>query len=306
MSTFDFLRLTPELVALLCLLLGLMIGSFINVVIHRLPIMLRRDWRAQSAEILGEWAQDNDAPGAVKQLAAPLQSLAQPGQRYNLVVPRSACPTCGRTIRAWENVPLLSYVGLLGRCAGCKSRISLRYPLVEAFTALVSAYIGWRFGFALAALGALIFSWALIAAAGVDLDTQLLPDDITLPLVWAGLLFNIWGTFTSLESAVIGAVAGYLALWSVYWAFKLATGKEGMGYGDFKLLAAIGAFLGWKMLPAVILLSSLVGAAVGIALIVLARHGRQVPIPFGPYLAAAGLIALFYGEAINRAYLDYL
>jgi leader peptidase (prepilin peptidase)/N-methyltransferase len=197
-------------------------------------------------------------------------------------------------------------VGLLGRCAGCKSRISLRYPLVEAFTALVSAYIGWRFGFTLAALGALIFSWALIAAAGVDLDTQLLPDDITLPLVWAGLLFNIWGTFTSLESAVIGAVAGYLALWSVYWAFKLATGKEGMGYGDFKLLAAIGAFLGWKMLPAVILLSSLIGAAVGIALIVLARHGRQVPIPFGPYLAAAGLIALFYGEAINRAYLDYL
>jgi leader peptidase (prepilin peptidase)/N-methyltransferase len=306
MSTLDFLRASPGLIALLCLLLGLMIGSFLNVVIHRLPLMLRRDWRAQSAEIVGEWAQDKDAPAAVKQLAAPLQSLVQSGQRYNLIVPRSACPACGRTIRAWENVPLLSYAGLRGRCAGCKARISLRYPLVEAFTGLVSAYIGWRFGFTFAALGALIFAWALIAASGIDLDTQLLPDDITLPLIWAGLLFNIWGTFTSLESAVIGAVAGYLALWSVYWAFKLATGKEGMGYGDFKLLAAIGAFLGWKMLPAVILLSSLVGAAVGIALIVLARHGRQVPIPFGPYLAAAGLIAMFFGEAINRAYLDYL
>ncbi len=306
MSTLDFLRASPGLIALLCLLLGLMIGSFLNVVIHRLPLMLRRDWRAQSAEILGEWAQDNGAPGVVKQLAAPLQSLMQSAQRYNLIVPRSACPACGRSIRAWENVPLLSYAGLRGRCAGCKARISLRYPLVEAFTALVSAYIGWRFGFTAATLGALIFAWALIAASGIDLDTQLLPDDITLPLIWAGLLFNLWGTFTSLESAVIGAVAGYLALWSVYWAFKLATGKEGMGYGDFKLLAAIGAFLGWKMLPAVILLSSLVGAAVGIALIVLARHGRQVPIPFGPYLAAAGLIALFFGEAINRAYLDYL
>jgi leader peptidase (prepilin peptidase)/N-methyltransferase len=306
MSTLDFLSGSPGLIALLCLLFGLMVGSFLNVVIHRLPIMLRRDWRAQSAEIIGEWAQDADAPDAVKQLAAPVQKLAQSGQRYNLIVPRSACPACGRTIRAWENVPLLSYAGLRGRCAGCNARISLRYPLVEAFTGLVSAYVGWRFGFTFAALGALIFAWALIAASGIDLDTQLLPDDITLPLIWAGLLFNIWGTFTSLESAVIGAVAGYLALWSVYWAFKLATGKEGMGYGDFKLLAAIGAFLGWKMLPAVILLSSLVGAAVGIALIVLARHGRQVPIPFGPYLAAAGLIALFFGEAINRAYLDYL
>lgn len=306
MSTLDFLSSSPGLIALLCLLLGLMVGSFLNVVIHRLPIMLRRDWRAQSAEILGEWGQESDAPPPVKQLAAALQKLAQPGQRYNLVVPRSACPACGRSIRAWENIPLLSYVGLRGRCAGCKARISLRYPLIEVFTGLVSAYIGWRFGFTLAALGALIFSWALIAAAGIDLDTQLLPDDITLPLLWAGLLFNIWGTFTPLESAVIGAVAGYLALWSVYWAFKLATGKEGMGYGDFKLLAAIGAFLGWKMLPAVILLSSVVGAAVGIALIVLARHGRHVPIPFGPYLAAAGLIALFFGDAINRAYLDFL
>jgi leader peptidase (prepilin peptidase)/N-methyltransferase len=306
MSTLDFLSTSPGVLALVCLLLGLMVGSFLNVVVYRLPIVLRRDWRAQSAEILGEWAQEENAPGAVKQVGASVKTLAQPGTRYNLVVPRSACPACGRSIRAWENIPLLSYAALRGRCAGCRTRISPRYPLVEAFTGLVSAYVGWRFGFTPAALGALIFAWALIAASCIDLDTQLLPDDITLPLIWVGLLFNIWGTFTSLESAVIGATAGYLSLWSVYWAFKFATGKEGMGFGDFKLLAAIGAFLGWKMLPAVILLSSLVGAAVGIALIVLARHGRQVPIPFGPYLAAAGLIALFFGESINRAYLDYL
>jgi leader peptidase (prepilin peptidase) / N-methyltransferase len=306
MPTLEFLSASPGVLALVCLLLGLMVGSFLNVVVHRLPVMLRRDWRVQSAEILGEWAQEKDAPGAVKQVGPSLQQQAQPAARYNLVVPRSACPACGRNIRAWENIPLLSYVALRGRCAGCKTRISPRYPLVEAFTGFVSAYIGWRFGFTAGTLGALLFAWALIAASCIDFDTQLLPDDITLPLIWVGLLFNIWGTFTSLESAVIGAIAGYLSLWLVYWAFKLATGKEGMGYGDFKLLAAIGAFLGWKMLPAVILLSSLVGAAVGIALIVLARHGRQVPIPFGPYLAAAGLIAMFFGEAINRAYLDYL
>ncbi len=306
MAMLDFLSASPGGLALICLLLGLMVGSFLNVVVHRLPVMLRRDWRAQSAEILGEWAQEEDAPSAVKQIGASIKAIAPSTVRYNLVVPRSACPACGRGIRAWENIPLLSYLLLRGRCAGCKMRISPRYPLVEAFTGLVSAYVGWRFGFTPAALGALIFAWALIAASCIDLDTQLLPDDITLPLIWVGLLFNLWGTFTSLESAVIGAIAGYLSLWSVYWAFKLATGKEGMGYGDFKLLAAIGAFLGWKMLPAVILLSSLVGAAVGIALIVLARHGRHVPIPFGPYLAAAGLMALFFGESINRAYLDYL
>ena len=300
------MRASPGVLAVVCLLLGLMVGSFLNVVVHRLPVMLRRDWRAQTVEILAEWAQEADAPAAVKQAGSAVKALEPPAARYNLVVPRSGCPACGRSIRAWENIPLLSYVALRGRCAGCRKRISPRYPLVEAFTGLISAYIGWRFGFTPAALGALIFAWALIAASCIDLDTQLLPDDITLPLIWVGLLFNLWGTFTSLESAVIGAIAGYLSLWSVYWAFKLATGKEGMGYGDFKLLAAIGAFLGWKMLPAVILLSSLVGAAVGIALIVLARHGRHVPIPFGPYLAAAGLIALFFGDSINRAYLDYL
>ena len=296
----------PLLFPWLCLVIGLLVGSFLNVVVHRLPIMLKRDWRSQSVEILREWAQEQDAPAAAKQAAASLDKLQPSAARYTLVSPRSACPACGRPVRAVENIPVLSYLALRGRCAGCKAKISLRYPVVEALTGLISAYVGWRFDFTLATVGALIFSWSLIAASFIDFDTQLLPDDITLPLLWCGLLLNLWGTYTSLESALIGALAGYLSLWSVYWLFKLATGKEGMGYGDFKLLAAIGAFLGWKMLPAVILLSSLVGAVVGILLIVLARHGRQVPIPFGPYLAAAGLIALFWGEAINRAYLQLL
>ena len=284
-----------------------MVGSFLNVVIHRLPIMLKRDWRHQSVEILAEWSAEKDAPGVLAQARGGLEKLFGGGAAapaYNLLRPRSACPHCGHRIGALENVPVMSYLVLRGRCSSCKAPIGLRYPLVEAFTGLVSGYVGWRFGFSLAALGGLVFAWALIAAAVIDIDTQLLPDDITLPLTWVGLLFNLCGTFTSLESAVIGAVAGYLSLWSVYWVFKLATGKEGMGFGDFKLLAAIGAFLGWKMLPAVILLSSLVGAAVGILLIVLGGRGRHVPIPFGPYLAAAGLLALFFGEHLNRAYLQ--
>jgi len=296
----------PSLFPWVCLVAGLLVGSFLNVVVHRLPVMLKRDWRGQALEVLREWAQESAAPAALKEVSTGLGQLEAPAARYTLVVPRSACPACGRPIRAIENVPVLSYLALRGRCAGCRTRISPRYPLVEALAGVLSAYIGWRFGFTLAALGALVFAWALIAAAFIDFDTQLLPDDITLPLLWFGLALNIWGTYTSLTSAVVGAIAGYLALWSVYWVFKLATGKEGMGFGDFKLLAAIGAFLGWKMLPAVILLSSLVGAVVGILLIVLARHGRHVPIPFGPYLAAAGIIALFWGDTINRTYLQLL
>lgn len=299
----------PVIFPWLCLVLGLLVGSFLNVVIHRLPTILKRDWRQQSVEILGEWASEKETPGELVAMRTPLEQLGAAiakSPAYNLIAPRSACPHCGHRIGAIENVPLLSWLALRGRCAACKARISPRYPVVEAFTGLVSGYVGWRFGFSLAGLAALIFAWALIAAAVIDLDTQLLPDDITLPLAWAGLLFNLWGAFTPLESAVIGAIAGYLSLWSVYWVFKLLTGKEGMGFGDFKLLAAIGAFLGWKMLPAVILLSSLVGALVGILLIVLARHGRNVPIPFGPYLAAAGLLALFFGEDLNRIYLQLL
>ncbi len=222
---------------------------------------------------------------------------------YDLMRPRSSCPHCGHQLAAVENVPILSYVFLKGRCAACRKPIGLRYPLVEALSGLLSAYTAWRFGFSMVAAGALVFVWALIALTFIDLDTQLLPDNITLPLLWTGLLLNLGGTFTDLQSAVIGAVAGYLVLWSIYWLFKIATGKEGMGFGDFKLLSAIGAWLGWKMLPVVILLSSAVGAIVGIALIVVARRGRNVPIPFGPYLAGGGLIALFWGEHLFNWYL---
>jgi leader peptidase (prepilin peptidase)/N-methyltransferase len=285
MSALQLLQTTPWLFVTTCVLLGLTVGSFLNVVIHRLPKMLEQQWRAECAELDG---QDNPPPAA----------------RYNLFVPRSGCPACGHRITAFENIPVASYLALGGRCSACKTRISPRYPAVEALSGALSGYIAWRFGFGAAALGALIFTWALLALAFIDLDTFFLPDDITLPLLWTGLLFNLWGVFTDLQSAVIGAIGGYMALWSVFWLFKFATGKEGMGYGDFKLLAAIGAWLGWKMLPLTILLSSFVGAAIGILLMVVARHGRNVPIPFGPYLAIAGLIALLYGDAINKYYLD--
>lgn len=266
-------------------LLGLCVGSFLNVVIHRLPKMMERDWQLQCAELHG--------------------NSIEPTEPLNLAKPRSRCPNCGHQIGALENIPVISYLLLKGRCSGCKAKISPRYPLIEAFTGLLSAYLAWCFGPTWQGAGALCLAWALIALTFIDFDTQLLPDSITLPLLWLGLLFNSFGAFTDLKSAVIGAMAGYLALWSVYWLFKLATGKEGMGYGDFKLLAALGAWLGWQMLPAVILLSSLVGAAVGIGLIVLARHGRNVPIPFGPYLAAAGIIALLWGRQLTQLYLGF-
>lgn len=295
MSLLNALRNEPAILILVCTLLGLLVGSFLNVVIHRLPKMLERDWDNQAADLL---EQRDMADSAAKLRGAPGKA------RYNIVVPASTCPHCGHRIRAYENIPIVSYLFLRGRCAGCKARISIRYPIVEAISGVMSAYIAWRFGFTLTMFGALFFAWSLIALTAIDIDTQLLPDDITLPLLWLGLLVNLNGGFVSLQSAVIGAVAGYLSLWAVYWLFKLTTGKEGMGYGDFKLLGAIGAWLGWKMLPAVILLSSLVGAVVGISLIVFARHGRNVPIPFGPYLAVAGLIAMFWGETINRTYLQ--
>ncbi len=272
----------PLIFAVCAGLLGLCVGSFLNVVIHRLPKMMERQWRAECAELSGA-----EAP-------AP--------ERYNLVVPRSACPSCNRPITALENIPLLSWLLLRGKCAGCGTRISPRYPAVEALTAALSAYIAWHFGFGLAAAGALLFTWAMIALTFIDLDTFYLPDSITLPLLWLGLLFNISATYTPLAGAVIGAAAGYLSLWSVYWTFKWATGKEGMGYGDFKLLAAIGAWLGWQMLPLTILLSSLVGAVIGISLIIFAGRGRSVPIPFGPYLAIAGMIALLHGPALTRSW----
>jgi leader peptidase (prepilin peptidase)/N-methyltransferase len=273
----------PAMFAMVAGVFGLLIGSFLNVVIHRLPIMMQRDWAAQCAELREEAAPEFE----------PL----------TLAKPRSRCPQCGHAISALENIPVLSWLFLRGKCKGCSAAISPRYPLVELITGALFAYAAWRFGVGLAALGAIGFTAALIALTGIDLDTQLLPDDITLPLLWAGLLVNMTGTFTDLKSAVIGAIAGYLALWSVYWGFKLFTGKEGMGYGDFKLLAALGAWLGWQMLPLTILLSSCVGAVIGLGMMVFKRHGRNVPIPFGPYLAIAGLIALYWGKPLTRAYL---
>ncbi|PKO89118.1 MAG: prepilin peptidase [Betaproteobacteria bacterium HGW-Betaproteobacteria-12] len=268
-------------------LLGLCVGSFLNVVIHRLPRMMEQEWQNQCAELRGE---------------------AQPGiQALSLARPRSRCPHCGHSITALENIPLLSYLLILrGKCSACGKHISARYPIVELSTALLSAYTAWHFGPTMQAAGGLLLIWALITLSAIDLDTQLLPDSITLPLLWIGIAFNLFGSFTDLPSAVIGTMTGYLALWSVFWLFKLATGKEGMGYGDFKLLAALGAWLGWQMLPAIILLSSVVGALIGIALIVAARHGRNMPIPFGPYLAAAGCIALFWGDTITRSYLGLI
>ncbi len=283
MTFLDLLRSSPALFIGLSVTVGLMVGSFLNVVVHRLPKMLEREWRAQCAALAGEDAAA-DTP-------------------YNLVVPRSACPACGHPISALQNIPVASYLWLRGRCAHCKTSIGVRYPLVEALTGLLSGFVAWHFGFGLGALGALVFLWCLIALTFIDLGTQLLPDGITQPLIWLGLLFNLGGAFVDIRSAVLGAVAGYLALWLVYWLFRLATGKEGMGFGDFKLLAAIGAWLGWQMLPLVILLSSLVGTLAGVALIVLAKHGRHIPIPFGPYLAGGGLVAMLWGQQITQAYL---
>ncbi len=282
MSVLQVYQSSPWLLITTAVVAGLMVGSFLNVVIHRLPRMLERQWRAECADFTG---------------TAP-----PPAERYNLVVPRSACPKCGHRISAIENIPIASYLALGGKCSACRAPISPRYPAVEALSGLLAGYIAWRYGLSAAMLWALVFVWAMIALTFIDLDTFYLPDSITLPLLWLGLLVNAGGVFTDLRSAVIGAAAGYLVLWTVYWSFKLATGKEGMGYGDFKLLAAIGAWLGWTMLPLVILLSSFVGAAIGISLIVFARHSRDKPIPFGPYLAVAGVIALFWGQAIMKHY----
>ena len=276
----------PMIFVTLAVIFGLVIGSFLNVVIYRLPKILEREWAAQCAELAGKEA-----------AAAP---------KYNLAVPRSACPSCGAQITALQNVPIVSWLVLRGRCASCRAPISARYPLVEALSGLAAGFCAYHFGFGLTAAGAMLFVWCMIALTFIDYDTQLLPDDITLPLLWAGLLFSLAGGFADIRSAVIGAIAGYLALWSVYWGFRIVAGKEGMGYGDFKLLAAIGAWLGWQLLLLVILLSSIVGAAVGVALMVFAGHGRNKPIPFGPYLAAAGVIALFWGRDLNRLYLGLL
>jgi leader peptidase (prepilin peptidase)/N-methyltransferase len=286
MTFLDLLASSPPLFIGSCTILGLLVGSFLNVVIYRLPKMMEQDWRRQCADI-------NETE--VTETA-----------RYNLVVPRSACPHCNHEIGAWENIPVISYLLLRGKCSACRAAISARYPLIETVSGLLCGFAAAHFGFGLAAIGACLLIWALISLTAIDFDTQFLPDDITLPLIWIGLLFNLNGVYTSLSDAVLGAVFGYLALWCVFWLFKLITGKEGMGYGDFKLLAALGAWLGWQMLPLIIILSSLVGAVVGITLIVALKHGRNVPIPFGPYLAGGGLIALFWGQTLTQNYLQLL
>jgi len=286
MPVLDFLASHALAFVLCAALLGLLLGSFLNVVIHRLPKMMELEWQQQARDAL---------------------SLPQPEQKatYNLVLPNSQCPHCGHEIRAWENIPVVSYLALRGKCSACKAPISARYPLVELATALLSGFVAWHFGFTWQAGAMLLLTWGLLAMSLIDVDHQLLPDALVLPLLWLGLIVNYFGLFTSLGDALWGAVFGYLSLWSVYWLFKLLTGKEGMGYGDFKLLAMLGAWGGWQVLPLTILFSSLVGAVLGVILLRLRNAETSTPIPFGPYLAIAGWIALLWGDQITTTYLQF-
>ena len=289
----ELLAQSPEVFVLIAFLFALLVGSFLNVVIYRLPIMMFREWDEQCKEL-----QEADTP-------------TLPEQPFNLVVPRSACPNCGKQIKAWQNIPIISYLLLRGRCSGCQQKISARYPVVEFLTAVLAAVCALRMGFGLEALMAIGLTFALVAISMIDYDHQLIPDSIVLPLLWVGLAMSLFHDsvggsflFVSPRDSIIGAIAGYLSLWSVYKVFKLLTGKEGMGYGDFKLLAALGAWLGWQSLHLVILLSAVVGALFGIAMIMFRGRDRQLPIPFGPYLAAAGWVTMLWGEQIWNAYLD--
>ncbi len=285
MNVVDFLAGSTPAFVLCSLLLGLLVGSFLNVVIHRLPIMMQRDWRAQAREFL--------------------ELPAEPATTFNLVLPHSHCPHCDHQIRAWENVPLVSWLALRGKCSACRAPISRRYPLVELLCGLLSAYVAWHFGFSWQAGAMLLLTWGLLAMSMIDIDHQLLPDAIVLPLLWLGLIVNGLGLFAPLSDALWGAIAGYLSLWSVYWLFKLVTGKEGMGYGDFKLLALLGAWGGWQVLPLTILLSSIVGAVLGSLMLRLQKAESGTAIPFGPYLAIAGWIALLWGGRITSSYLQF-
>ena len=269
-------------------LFGLLVGSFLNVVILRLPVMLERAWKQECQEWIG---------------AGEATKPAAETEKFNLVVPRSKCPTCGHKITALENIPVISWIVLRGKCRECGTRISIQYPLVELTAAIMGTVVAWHFGVTWMTLAALGLTWALLALSVIDIRTQLLPDVITLPLLWAGIIVNFNGLFTDLESAVLGAIFGYMSLWTVYQLFRLLTGKEGMGFGDFKLLAVLGAWLGWQFLPLIILLSAVVGAAVGLSMIAFRGRDRNIPIPFGPYLAGGGWIALLWGEEIMRAYL---
>ena len=269
--------------ALLCALFGLIVGSFLNVLILRLPKMMEQSWRRECSEIMGQ--------------PRPSETT------ISLSHPASHCPHCDAKIRPWHNIPLLSWLLLRGHCADCGATISIRYPLVELISGVLSALTGWQFGFGAEAFSALLLVWSLVALTVIDLDTQLLPDSLTLPLLWLGLTVNIFETWAPLSSAVTGAIIGYGCPWCIYWLFKLTTGKEGMGYGDFKLLAALGAWFGWQAIPLMLLLSSLVGALSGIVVLIVLRKGRDTPLPFGPYLAGAGLVMLFYGDTLITEYL---
>jgi leader peptidase (prepilin peptidase)/N-methyltransferase len=291
MILLEYLQQNSTAFLLLVGLFSLMIGSFLNVVIHRLPLMMEHDWKQQCEELL---ANDTEEQPQVQEIAP-----------YNLVVPRSACPHCGHKITAMENIPVVSYLFLGGKCSGCKKGISPRYPIVEISTALLSIVIAWHLGPGWQTASALLLTWGLICLTMIDYDHKLLPDNITLPLLWLGILVNINGTFVPLQDSVIGAIAGYMVLWSIFKVHNLLTGKEGMGYGDFKLLAMLGAWMGWQALPVIILMSSLVGAVVGILLILVRGRDRNIPIPFGPYLAAAGWITLLWGDLLSNAYLQW-
>jgi leader peptidase (prepilin peptidase)/N-methyltransferase len=312
----EILASTPWLLAACTFLVSLLVGSFLNVVIHRVPIMLEREWRAQAREMLADSNPGAEPPAQLSQVEQPSTvescelAVGQVEERYNLLVPRSRCPRCNAEITALQNIPVVSWLALGGKCASCRTSISVRYPIVEFATAVLSAVVALHFGWHWQTLAALLFTWALIALTVIDLDHTLLPDVITIPLLWLGLLLSLfWHAGltapapTDPSSAILGAVCGYLILWTVYWAFKLATGKDGMGYGDFKLLGALGAWMGWQMLPLILLLSAFAGAVIGIALILLRGRDRNVPIPFGPYLAAAGWIALLWGPQIMGGYL---
>ncbi len=290
MSFVTIFQNNPTIFIIVTGIIGLLVGSFLNVVIYRLPIMMEREWKSQCRDLFGQ--------------ECPEEELSK--EKFNLSKPRSRCPKCDHAITAFENIPVFSYLIQGGKCRSCGDKISARYPIVELLTALLTAFIAWHFGFGWPAFGGILLTWALIALSGIDFDTQLLPDSITLPLLWLGIGLNMFGTFTNLQSSIIGAMAGYLSLWSVYWIFKIITKKEGMGFGDFKLLAVIGAWLGWEILPLTIILSSLAGAVIGISLIVFKSHGREVPIPFGPYLAIAGWIALCWGQDLTDMYLRTL
>ena len=295
MSLIDAFRAEPWFFYVAVTVFSLLIGSFLNVVIYRLPLMLHRRFKTECVDYLRD-----QHPMLIN--SPNIAAASDKAEKYNLVVPRSRCPQCGHMISAMENIPVMSYLVLRGRCRHCHTRISMRYPIVEAVTALLACVVAWKLGVTLAMLLALFLTFALIALTVIDFDTQYLPDEITLPFLWLGLIINVKGLYTDLHSAVWGAVAGYLVLWCIYHVFKLITHKEGMGYGDFKLLAMLGAWLGWQALPAIIIVSSLIGSLVGIGLIVFRQHDRSKPIPFGPYLAGAGWVVLIWGKAINAYY----